>query len=283
MVARLHRQHLILPVAPFGAAALAASVALLFALTPASILENFVLGSGIAALVPAAEPPLGLTARAALIMIGGGGLGLLAWLGLYLLFGTRTIDLGRAGLRRPANAAADTAPVLRRADAHPDAPSRRPLFASRDLGTPFLDVKAPTHTVIDRPADELPAASPPVERPLPRDLDQPLAAFDPQAMPPAAANWRPQVFEAGERFETFALPTVPPMPTPASAAEPEARPAPSRPAPREFDASASIHALLDRLEKGVVRRETANDPALPAPSHGLQESLASLRRLATGS
>ena len=28
------------------------------------------------------------------------------------------------------------APRLRRADAHPDAPSRRPLFAGRDLGEP---------------------------------------------------------------------------------------------------------------------------------------------------
>ena len=33
-------------------------------------------------------------------------------------------------------------PVLRRADAHPDAPPRRPVFANSDLGTPFLDVKA---------------------------------------------------------------------------------------------------------------------------------------------
>ena len=32
---------------------------------------------------------------------------------------------------------ADLAPVLRRADAHPDAPPRRPIFAGSDLGTPL--------------------------------------------------------------------------------------------------------------------------------------------------
>jgi hypothetical protein len=283
MVARPHRPHLILPVAPLGAAALAASVALLFAVMPASILENLVLDSGIAALVPAAEPPLGITARAALIMIGGGGLGLLVWLGLYLLVGKGTIDLNRA----TAGAAMDAMPVLRRADAHPDAPARRPLFASRDLGTPFLDVKAPMQDGIDQPAPvsspdiprPLAAESPPTERPLPRDLDQPLAAFDPQAM--SAATWRPQVFEAGERFETFDLPAVP-TPEPAAPVA-EAVPAVAK-SPRatrpDFDASASIHALLDRLEKGVVRRETANDAAPSIPPQSLQESLASLRSLA---
>jgi hypothetical protein len=285
MVARPHRPHLILPVAPLGAAALAASVALLFAVMPASILENLVLDSGIAALVPAAEPPLGFTARAALIMIGGGGLGLLAWLGLYLLYGTRTIDLNRK--MAPAT---DAAPILRRADAHPDAPARRPLFASRDLGTPFLDVTAPTRVagqpVSVGPMPDLPyqsrvepklADSAPAERALPQDLDQPLSAFDPQAIPAVAAAWRPQVFEAGERFETFELPAI-------ATPEPDVqlpRHAPPRPAPRtEFDASASIHALLDRLEKGVVRRETANDAAPAMPPQSLQESLASLRRLA---
>ncbi|WP_260598545.1 hypothetical protein [Sphingomonas endolithica] len=282
MVARPHRPHLILPVAPLGAAAIAASVALLFAVMPASILESLVLDSGIAALVPAAEPPLGITARAALIMIGGGGLGLLVWLGLYLLVGTRTVDLNRVVVSRGA----DATPILRRADAHPDAPARRPLFASRDLGTPFLDVRAPTGAEIgtDLPssfAADMLAESPPIERALPRDLDLPLAAFDPQAM--TAAAWRPQVFEAGERFETFDLPVVPTAGAiPALEPEPEPMPTvtPQR-APRvDFDASASIHALLDRLEKGVVRRETANDPAPSMPPQSLQESLASLRSLA---
>lgn len=32
---------------------------------------------------------------------------------------------------------ADAAPVLRRADSHPDAPARRPIFAGSDLGTPL--------------------------------------------------------------------------------------------------------------------------------------------------
>lgn len=267
------RKRLTLPLAPLIAGGLAVLVALVFALMPADLLGRLALDSGIAALVPAAEPPLGTTARMALVLVGGGGVGLVAWFALYLLIGTRSISIsGR-------EAGVDAPPVLRRADAHPDAPARRPLFANQDLGTPFLEVRAPVHLALE-------------ERDLPTDLDQPLASFDPRAIPQAPADWfpppvslsagrRPQVFEAGERFETFDLTPKPGIRPFAEVDEVDTvegiaggtgrgTPAAARP---EFDASASIHALLDRLEKSVAK---------PAPvSAGLQESLASLRRLAT--
>lgn len=271
------RKRLTVPLAPLIAGGLAVLVALVFALMPADLLGRLALDSGIAALVPAAEPPLGTTARMALVLVGGGGVGLVGWFALYLLIGTRSISI--SGRERSA----DAPPVLRRADAHPDAPARRPLFANRDLGTPFLEVRAPVHLALE-------------ERDLPADLDQPLASFDPRAIPQTptdrspppislASAKRPQVFEAGERFETFDLTPKPGLEPFAEADEADrvediaggAAPKASAAAKPEFDASASIHALLDRLEKGVAKPVVA-----PAPvSVGLQESLASLRRLAT--
>ncbi|MEG3088754.1 hypothetical protein [Sphingomonas sp. PB4P5] len=278
------RKRLTVPLAPLIAGVLAAFVALVVAVLPADLLGRLVLGSGIAAVVPAAEPPLGATARAALILIGGGGIGLVAWFAVFLMIGTRSIVLSGRG------DAADAVPVLRRADAHPDAPPRRPLFATQDLGTPFLDVRAPVQDVVEHMAT--PAT---LERDLPADLDQPLSAFDPAAIPhtpiapsapiaPMAAPGplplrRPQMFDERERFETFALTPIvreaEPAPEPAFAATPIRPVAPVR---AEFDPSASIHALLDRLEKGVTSR--APSPRV-AREESLQESLASLRKLAT--
>lgn len=273
----LIRKRLTLPLAPLGAGILAIGVALLFALLPSELLGNLVLDSGIATLVPAAEPPLGVTARAALVLIGGGGIGLVAWFALFLLLGTRSIAISGRGTQ------SHDLPVLRRADAHPDAPARRPLFATQDLGTPFLDVRAPVHIV----AEELPA---PIERALPVDLDLPMSAYDPQAIPeapmerasievaslPAAPGPRPQVFEDGERFETFELT---PMVRTAMPAAIEAVAAPA--SPIVPDQAASIHSLLDRLEKGVTRRAPPSAAQHSTHRESLQDSLASLRRLAT--
>jgi hypothetical protein len=72
---------------------------------------------------------------------------------------------------------------------------------------------------------------------------------------------------------------------PASAPELAQHSAPARPresARVELDPSASIHALLDRLERSVARREIKAPPPPPAREDSLQETLGTLRRLATG-
>jgi hypothetical protein len=416
MVDSPRRQRLNLPVAPLVAAMIGGVIALAFALIPTGLLEDLVIDSGIAAVVAAAEPPLGVTARAVLILAAGGGAALIAWFGLFLLMGDRAIVVQKSN----AASGEEAAPVLRRADAHPDAPARRPLSANRELGTPFLEVRAhrPVHaraeeSIVDAEFEDLPVEEPVTERALPADLDMPLAAYDPDAIPEEPAEWAPQaapllrtprqqVFDPGERFETFELtplirPTAPaaivepelepelepemapapvqirapiklvapkpvpepepepvvetiqtaepvyapapialPEPTPAFApteartpqpapepayvpvpiVAPEPMPsfaptpasdpaqffrtkspfraetaiaqhrsfAPSRPrasARVEMDPSASIHALLDRLERGVGRRETfAPPPPSPQNEDSLQEALVTLRRLA---
>lgn len=288
MVSSLRRPRLTLPLAATSAGVIGGAVALLFALIPVASLESLVLASGLPAIVAAAEPPLGATARATLILIGGGIVALLFWAAFYIAFGDRHITV-----RLPRRARGeDDAPVLRRADAHPDAPARAPLVASRDLGTPFLEIHAkmpdpildeefeqgfaeaeavvpaaPLPLAISAPAPEpralpepLPIMAPVVlvhpPRTVPDDLDTPIAEFDPQAFEAAARNPHPR-FAPGERIETFDLrPPVPSVPVP-----PPAR------APR--DTEATITALLERLERGVSQRASRAPAAAP-------------RRLATG-
>ena len=130
-------------------------------LMPARMLESLVWTSGVAALVPAAQPPLGVTARLVLAIVAGSLSGAVGWSVLYLLIGPGGFLVGST---RPARAG-DAPPAVRRADAHPDAPPRRPICAA-ELGEPMMD-------------------APPAEQSLPVNLEQPLAAFDPAAIPAA--------------------------------------------------------------------------------------------------
>ena len=275
------RSHpLTLPVAPLTAGITGVLTAAMFAVLPTDLLESMVVDSGVAAVLTAAEPPLGLTARLVLALVCGGSVGLVAWFALFLTFGTRTVIVQRR------NRGGADAPLLRRADAHPDAPARRPLFANTDLGTPFLEVRArPVHIdaetvgVVPPALRDSEAAPEPLfeERALPVDLDQPLAGFDPAAVPDAPLDWFPspaqvtprrQTFEPTERFETFPLT---PMVRPEASAEPGEKPDPSE----------TIHALLDRLER-VAARRTATAAAPPVLPETIEDTLTTLRRMATG-
>lgn len=196
----LARPDLIAKLPGWGAAAAAAAVGVGVVAAPDGWL------AGAAALLPVGEPPFGSTMRAVLAVGGAVLVAAVVWSALYLLF-------GEGGAFAPRPVPADGVPAVRRADAHPDAPPRRPLTAA-ELAEPD-----------------------PVERPVPADLDLPLAAFDPAAIPavprePARAL---APLAPGERLQTFAL--TPPAPKPPVAAEP-----------------ASIDALLRRLEQGARRR-----------------------------
>lgn len=267
--------------APHSAALLGGCAALAVVATPGHLLEALVMDSGLPAVLAPAEPPLGFTARALLALASGALVAGVAWVVASLVLGTRSIALARA----PAESFfADDRPmpVIRRADAHPDAPPRPPLLATRDLGTPFLEIGAPAPaTEPDAPA----APIAPPERPLPRDLDAPLAAFDPAAIPesplpppvtlPLRRKPRPPVFETGERFEVFEL-------TPPVRAQPATPPAARTDPIARSQTEASVHALLDRLERGVARSGLRPKPE-PAPrgaERGLEEALVTLRNLA---
>jgi hypothetical protein len=278
-----------LPLAPLAAAVLGTAAALGVLVMPVAVLESLVMDSGIAAVFQAAEPPLGFTARALLAGGVGGLAALLGWFMAFVLVGTRGVTVGKA-----AESGAPHMPVLRRADAHPDAPPREPLLATRDLGTPFLDVRAPEveQAVADVRTDPIPVSAPPLEQPLPRDFNQPLAAFDPSAIPhaprpkpvplaPLRRTPRPAVFDETERFEVFELtPPVRSKPVPAPVMQMSA---PAEPIVRP-ETDASVHALLERLERGVVRKGLATGMETEArprdAERGLEDALVTLRNLA---
>lgn len=247
-------------IAPVAAALAGVVVALLAAVIPSWRLEAFVVSTGLADHLTAASPPLGATARSALALASGGTTALAVW--AVLTFAARRLP------DREGAVAESDAPVLRRADAHPDAPARRPLRASEDLAStwgqplPLGRVEAPASVPDAHVGERL------VPRDVPVDLDTPLAAVDPAAIPdvprepvrPVAALVRPI---AEERIETFELTPIRRAP----------RTRPVTPEPASVSTSTSLAALLDRLEQGSARRV-----AHPAPP--LSETLGMLRGLA---
>ncbi|UIJ46888.1 hypothetical protein LZK98_08080 [Sphingomonas cannabina] len=267
MVAFSFRQRLTLSPAALAAIVAAGAVAAAMVALPTHVLESLAVDSGVAAFVPSAEPPLGTTARTLLAMLGGAFAGAAGW-AVVTLLPRRSPPPGRQ-----PQSDEETVPVLRRADAHPDAPPRAPLLATRDLGPPPFPPER---------AEPAPEPEPePIERDLPRDLEAPLSAFDPGAIPevpavpvpPVAPLYRKPDLRPGERIETFELARPAPLPI-------DERPLA---APRT---EATIQALLDRLEKGVTRRAEAapepQQPTSPAESslQGLERALDELRRLA---
>ncbi len=348
-----------LPLAPLVAVVAGGLAALGVAMIPVPALEALVMDSGLPSILAAAEPPLGLTARLAVALGTGVFVGALMWLSAFILLGSRGLTIG--GEAEQVDPADVPVPVLRRADAHPDAPPRPPLLATRDLGKPFLEIRAgapaapaepvpqpedehvdfdvifpprpisaPVLAVMPEPVVEAPevqdvqevqarnapepvaevpevvevAADAPteavvalaqlVEQDMPIDFDQPLSAFDPQAIPavpksapvplaPLRRTPRPSVFDASERFEIFELtPPVrahvpPPLP---EAPEPVVAPPRERIVRPETDAS--VHALLERLERGVADKRIAPTSRAEArqQERGLEEALVTLRNLA---
>lgn len=143
----------------FGLGSLAAS---------AEALGALVVHLHLPAILPAAAPPLGLTAR---IVLGFGLAGLGGVIGL-LLGGVLYLRAGGVLPQRPIRAAAtpaaepelqeparDQAPRVRSRDAHPDAPPRRPLVVTEDV------LPWPTSMVEPAPAAEATLPDPFVEMP----------------------------------------------------------------------------------------------------------------------
>lgn len=141
-------------------AALAAlSVAFVLYAMPAPFFAEALGATGLSRLMPGVEPA-GMTARIGVIAAGAILTFLLVWLVLRALGegGSRYLD--------ERDEVAPEIPRLRRADVHPDAPSRRPLFAGRELGEPF-DEAAPVETA---PVEVAPIEAQPVAEEPPLKL-----------------------------------------------------------------------------------------------------------------
>jgi hypothetical protein len=226
-------------------AGLAAAAAVFFAFAvPQDMLSHMVSATGLPSLFAAAQPPLGITARIAIAVVGA-----VLTFGLVFLL-LRLLD--RSGLDAPADGPVfqtedEEAPKLRRRDVHPDAPGRRPISATRDLGEP--------------------------------------ASFEPEAPQPPKASVPLWLDEAPP--EALAEPVESePEAEPEAASEPVPEPAPAPPAEQPTSIAALMERLERGLARRRSPHEAAvlHAPApqvFPeAPDDRLQSAIDSLQRLA---
>lgn len=262
-----------------------AGAALVILSAPVGLIELVVASTGLSEALPAAAPPLGMTAR---VLIAG--FAALMAVGLVWAMGRQAAGVPRIGHAphresphrdmqgagkmgfamsklaalargRILSPAGGHAPVLRRADAHPDAPSRPPIFASRDFSG--LDIFARTEPghreiiVAAEPESDPVVASAGLQMP---SAPLPLAVED--LPPPAIARaLRARPFEAPPVASDSGDPVAPmPMSVPSSPPEPSAA------AACETD-RLSIADLTARLERGLaLRGEHAARGPIPAPA-----------------
>lgn len=242
----------------------ALSVGFVGFMLPGDVLSRAVEASRLPEFFPAAAPPLGTKARIAVALAAAGG----TFAAVYLLLRM----LGRK--RRPEPKQGDWAgidrepetPRLRRSDVHPDAPARRPILATRELGEPAPATTAappereptpPESTSAEEPVEELELDGPGIERLDPvvaeASADQPIAAEraveQPKVEQPRIEQ--PPVREAAAE-----------RPVRIEPAAPQPSFAPARPEPLEDE---SIADLVARLERGLARRrQPANTQPVPA-------------------
>lgn len=284
-----------------GMAALAAaSVGFVIFAMPDATFSGLVATSGLPALIPAAEPPLGQTARFAVMVAAAIGTFFLVSLVLRAL-GQQAprpkaaapepevepeTEAPPAGRRRSFIAAEQPAPKIRRADAHPDAPARRPLFAGSDLGEPLDEIEVSygdegwnddyDETQEQAPLPEFMTGDPAPIIELADDFDAAPEAEDSAAVPAPepVADFEPPAF-APEPYQPAEFTPEPCQPEAFAEARPTEEepvsfdsPHPPEPGfapePRE-QGEATISDLMQRLERGLQRRGETGGEQAPAP------------------
>lgn len=250
-------------------------------LMPVDLLQNAVVASGLPAILPPLDPPLGGRAQIGLALVAAGfAFGLVALL-VRLFLGKPKAKPVRVS-RAPEPAVEEPiAPRLRWRDRHPDAPARAPLSIGREIGVPSAQV--PQAFGGDLPAwDEASVVAPePVVEPEQAPDPEPEAAADiardPVQVAPESADRAP-VADAAQPLPSHPAWLDTDVPQPDEPAEP------------------SLADLLARLEAAMARRvpvmaEAAVPPtetqAEAAPNGGgsddrLRSALESLKRFAPG-
>jgi hypothetical protein len=229
-----------------GVAALAAlSAGFVTYAMPEALFSRLITASHLPDFLAAAQPPLGMKARLAVIAV--------AILVVYAFVWTLLRAIDSIGAKRPA-APADAGeeappPRLRRADAHPDAPSRRPIFAGRDLGEPGFDGEP-----LELEPETALAAEPEPEF-EPQPAAEPLPAFlvpqpEAEAEPVTAAQQGPDDFAEHSFHE--------------SSDEPEEESGEEEEATAPEGDDQSLTRLMQRFESGLGRKQQALEAAPPA-------------------
>jgi hypothetical protein len=166
---------------------------------------------------------------------------------------------------RPSGMPAERFARFRRADAHPDAPPRDPIFASRDLGEPFMDVGVVPPSAAE-PEDHAEGEWwPEAAIPDADYVELPEDAVVPPTEP--AEQLDAGTPDAEPEIETAEISPVAPE-APAAAPHPVVAPHPG---------ATSISAMMERLSAGMERRASV-PPRDPTPA--LRDALAELNRLA---
>ena len=208
------------------AALAASSVAFAIYAMPGTYFEQAVASSGLPLIVDAAQPPLGATARIAAVVAAAAATFGLVWLVLRSL-GPKKAPAPR---RQPEITEIEVAPPkIRRADAHPDAPARRPLLAGLDLGGSFDQLGTfESEKVSDTPSED-----------VPQEEAEPRYEEDPRPFPSFLVLEQPEEERQEPAFEDLAsaLPEVP-----------------------EIEQT-SIPHLMQRLELGLLRKERGSGQA----------------------
>ncbi|MEM8695545.1 MAG: hypothetical protein AAGE05_05935 [Pseudomonadota bacterium] len=266
-----------LPKIPVASAISGLVVAALILMTPNPWFEAFIVETGLPGILSAAEPPLGARARIVFALVAALIVTLVAWAALTVIVGRKM--RGRA---QPLHAATEVddldtgetvrTPMLRRADAHPDAPYRRPIMAEDDLGTPLdlVDVQPaePETPAEDGEALELGEVAQILE-------DDPVAdtvedvTVEPPSEPLSAGTPAEAIDRDGET--TAAPEPVFEIPLPRrdhaeaeAPARPGARPVPAAP---PSDARIELAELVARLEAGMERKRERKTAASQAPDN----------------
>ncbi|OWK31915.1 hypothetical protein [Sphingomonas mucosissima] len=218
--------------------------AALVAAMPQAMLDVLMWRLGLPYLLSAATPPIGAFGRT-----------MLALFVLIPFVAIAAVALRRRGYligvqHKPALASPDAAlrvPTIRRADAHPDAAPRRPIRADEDLGPP-LPIASVAPAVRVRPRAG--------EQTVPRDLDQPLAAFDPVAIPDVP------------RDPVRAVPPLAPAPACAPLKAEKGAPIAAPVTVSVADAAAPPEIGLDEGGKdhdlSIMEKQRSDQPGLPA-------------------
>lgn len=234
------------------------------------------------AVLPAAAPPLGMTARLvlALAFAGfGGALGLAAGLVLFARAGGKlpvrnTVQPAPAA---PLQSSPEPAIRVRNRDAHPDAPPRRPLVVTEDvLPYPTAMVEAPPpgedrdDAGLDPAVDhaDLPpflaaayaTMSPPTQAPAMPEADEPVAVAPLASKPQPATAPAPTPVEPAEPVAAAApapVVSAPPLASLAAAA-------PKVPLDQMSLSGLGLVQLIERLAQAIAVRQQHRAAALEA-------------------
>ena len=242
-----------------GVAALAAlSAGFVTYAMPEGLFARLILASHIPDFLAAAQPPLGMKARLAVVV----AVAVLVYAAVWTVM--RALDsIGGTPRAAATEPEAEQAPRLRRADAHPDAPSRRPIFAGRDLGEPFDDEPFELEPEAEVTSEPYGSAEPEFA-PEPVQHHDPLPAFlvpqelEPEPEFPEAPVATP-VASVEPSFDEYAEPSFEPY---EKEAEEE-----SAEEDNSYEGEGddqSLSRLMQRFESGLGRKQQALEAAPPA-------------------